>query len=431
MHKDFLQYTSSGGALSWEQFEASQTQSAGAKRARSSIPVRASFSKQQVSPELKKSVQKFVLQKVFGSTKYNESSYIGENPELPGPYPASMNHSKLQVVKDTAYAVCEKSDGERAMLLIIKSDPNISEGVYIIDRKFHVELLKCCADYVNELASMGPLLVEGELIIRSSDMGTGTNALVVFMMFDCICARGKDIAALYLPQRLALLKTDVREPFKAFDIRRNREVPLYLLTKSFVDKKNVGEVLSKIITYSECQYGLTAPVESEMVAGPICHRLYNNGINVNGTDGLIFTPEQRSYRELLSGTPQIIKWKFTDENTVDFRVYTKDFDKVADYKGPQQYHTVPLYISLGMDDRQVCSTSVTVEEASAYYILGQRLKLESLIVECAFQPKLSTWKIKKIRDKKSKANSLRTAWSTLEAVTENITPEELVSFLRS
>lgn len=52
--------------------------------------------------------------------------------------------------------------------------------------------------------------------------------------------------------------------------------------------------------------------------------------------------------------------------------------------------------------------------------------LDGLIVECGFEAGSSCWGIRRVRSSKTVPNALRTGWSTLESLVENITEEDLV-----
>lgn len=43
---------------------------------------------------------------------------LGARPELPGPLAVTLSRRALRLVEASDYFVCEKSDGERAMLLM-------------------------------------------------------------------------------------------------------------------------------------------------------------------------------------------------------------------------------------------------------------------------------------------------------------------------
>ena len=105
----------------------------------------------------------------------------------------------------------------------------------------HQHCLCSGIDYANLLASAGPTLLEGELLQRTDDAGTGTGALAVFMMFDCVWCNGKDLAGAPLQTRLQAVGEGIRLPFRSADDKDLKEgrtrLPLYLAGKFMVDRK--------------------------------------------------------------------------------------------------------------------------------------------------------------------------------------------------
>lgn len=382
-----------------------------------------------------------------------------------------MNRHKLDKVIHYPYRVCEKSDGERAFLLLLsRTARGIPAGGYIIDRSFEVKSFDRGLEYAAEMAKEGPTLLDGELILRQDDAGTGTGAKAVFMMFDCITAGGRDIAALHLDGRLEAIRDSARGAFTKIDnacLAAGRPaLPLYMLGKYMVDKKDAKAVLDKVNeaaatgpgssaghAHHHAQPAGLAPLESDMGKDqhPATLRQYKHDIRVNGTDGLIFTPSACSYRDLFSKDLQfpLLKWKYSDEHTIDFRLMHEEVQTQLENSGPHASRAgagaasasssssaagggatelqVPLHINLGgSNDRQLTAVAMTVPQAASYNALFSRLGKDSLIVECAYDTANSTWAIRRIRDKKTRANFITTAWSTLEAVAENLGADEIV-----
>ena len=79
----------------------------------------------------------------------------------------------------------------------------------------------------------------------------------------------------------------------------------------------------------------------------------------------------------------------------------------------------------------VCKCRLSVEQAKGYLAMCERMGKEDLIVECAFEKEHSAWSIRRVRDHKNNANALRTGWSTLESLVEDVKEEELVRRLRA
>ena len=418
------------------------------------IPIRAEFIKRPCSAAIKSGVQQVALELIFRGVSYKPDRYIGERPELPGPLPKSLTSRTLALVAGNAYGVCEKSDGERAMMLLVATPtasahggPLVPPGAYLIDRTFDAAAIDGGVAYAAVMAAGGATLLEGELLLRGDDAGTGTGARAVFNMFDCIAAAGADVAARPLKERLEALRKTAREPYLSLERARaaagEAAPPLYMIGKTILRSCDVKSVLDKISApvhaVEDDEMGdVPAPLES-VVGGAAATRTYRgDALRINGTDGLVFTPSDVSYRDLAklgSAAPlPLLKWKFTEENTVDFRVNLDDLDRAAMGRvavggGGAAARPVPLFVSTGREERDVCELEITPKGAAAYAALAQRLHKDSLIIECAFVPARSAWVARRVRDKKTRANHIKTAWNTLEALVENISEAELVRVL--
>lgn len=339
------------------------------------------------------------------------------------------------------------------MLLIQQPIDGIPAGTYLLDRSFTPQSIDRGLEYAAILASpRGPTLLEGELLLRSNDASTGTGAKAVYLMFDTISVAGVDYAGKPLSERLNAMYKHVRSPFSELDDKLFNNalevvgkgpdgsklddsrlgLPLYLCRKVVFSSSQIRDVVSNITENHQAstRNGLVAPVESEIVAetGELTHRFYRSGKHACGTDGLIFTPASLTYRQLLEGPEAkvpLLKWKFLDENSVDFQIQQVDIEKALNSRMPSV--EIPLYVA--NRGQQVCVTTIamTQDEASAYLDLIDKLGLENLIVESVYNANESKWQIKKVRNQKTRPNAIRTAWGTLEAVMENVTLDELVA----
>jgi hypothetical protein len=428
------------------------------------------------------------------------ASDLGERPELPGPLAVTLSRRTLKLVEAGEYMVCEKSDGERAMLLAVGSPwRGVPPGTYLVNRSFGVMTFAQGREYAALLnpppgppppggvagGSAGPTLLDGELILRPDDAGSGTGARAVYMVFDAIALNGAPVGREGFDRRMRVIGEAVRAPFRAADERAlaggQPGLPLYLLGKFFMPKSRVAAIFEAITEAGHAGGGgssptpLTAPLESEMggdgsaasaggapPAQQQQHRVYRHDIRVNGTDGIVFTPVRASYTDMFkSGSAAcacpLLKWKFADENTVDFRVTRHDLEN-AIYGGGSGAgggssssssaaaaaptgtpHTLPvqLWLSGGRDRRSgldidltVARTYLTLPSAEAYLKLMGRLRVDSLVVEAAYDAGTSGWAIRRVRDRKTRANHVATGWQTLEVVAEGITPAELVARLQ-
>ena len=393
----------------------------------------------------------------------------------------NLSRRHLALLEREEYGVCEKSDGERYMLLLQHGagagagagGRGVPAGAYLVSRNFGVSALRGGEAYAGAMAAHGATLLDGELLRRTSDMGSGTGALAVYMVFDCVCADGKDVAGQPLKARLHELAARVREPFRALDDGLRAEgspgLPLYILAKNIVSKGALGSVLDKIVTAAAAAAahggggGGLAPLESEVTAGTTAvHRLYRDGRRVNPTDGLIFTPGAASYRELFQGQGgdepalPLIKWKFLDECTVDYALKAVDLERACRVGGgggggggassssssgsgssgggrgaEGGLLWLPLSLRCKGSLMEIARCRLSLEQARGYLAMLERLPgdADCLVVECAFEKECSAWGIRRVRVNKG-VNALRTGWSTLESLVEDVTEEELVRRLR-
>lgn len=410
-------------------------------------------------------VQNLTLELVFGAANVSSNfrRFLGERPELPGPLPISLSRRSLSTSLLThPYMVCEKSDGERNFLLTIsKQTRDAPPGAYLIDRSFKVQSLGArSSEYSSFLSPNGPTLLDGELVLRTDDAGTGTGARAVFYVFDCAYCNGVDLSGsgANLEHRLTYIRDGVRAKFTFADNTRFANgvlmLPLYICGKIMVDKTMVRTILdrvSEIRTASIAGEGsgtvngsgkvtspLLAPLESELGvtsasssshgsrhSHPTTLRMYRHDIRVNGTDGLIFTPVMSSFRQLFDreSPAPLLKWKYVDEITIDFELRRSALQD-ADDKGKQS-SLVPLFVA-GFGQK-LAHCEMSKDQVRAYDNLCGKLGEESIIVECAFDAAFSRWEIRRIRDRKKRPNFITTAWSTLESVAEALTAQELCS----
>jgi hypothetical protein len=425
-----------------------------------------------------------VLHLVFSGAAVDQARYLGERPELPGPLAVTLSRRLLRLVEMQEYVVCEKSDGERAMMLLVPSVfRSVPVGAYLIDRTFEVHTFPRALEYAVLSGAAGPTLMDGELILRPHDYGTGTgNAL--YMIFDMIACNGAEAGRQHFDRRMEAIGNAVRAPFRAADEglkAGGREMlPLYLSGKLFLPKASVRDIFACIHEEAAPPAAcLVAPLENE-VAGlsldkisaaaagpggvaalltgpaappPAVHRMYRNGYRVNGTDGIVFTPVRCSYLDQFSSGRSalpLLKWKFAEENTVDFRLRKGDLEDDDGGEGggdataaaffgpgmaggagggaPPRVRLVQLYLNAGgrAGEMGVARTVLLPAACDAYAAVMGRLGVDSLIVEAAYDAASSVWRVKRVRNRKTRANHVNTGWQTLEVIAENVTAEELV-----
>ncbi|RYG41998.1 hypothetical protein EON68_02435, partial [archaeon] len=90
---------------------------------------------------------------------------------------------------------------------------------------------------------------------------------------------------------------------------------------------------------------------------------------------------------------------------------------------------VPMYANARGDDVQIAHLELTEAQRRAYHDFMRSRNTAILIVECNYDVAHSTWRVKRIRDKKARPNAISTAWHTMEIMAEDITGAELVTRL--
>lgn len=301
-----------------------------------------------------------------------------------------MDHQSLRVLTQQPYQVCEKSDGERRMAVALPpglwrsdhqyvrrytrcsqclpaalrrpaclrtlrrlrlptSTPPPRGGFYFINRSFEAFEVERGQELAAILTVPGqPAVMDGELlpsdtipVVRAPLNGRmpclPPPGVPVYLVFDILLSRGTAWTNRLFRERLHAIGNTVRLPFKQAADQRAREglppLPCLLLGKCFRPAKDAGAVLHDIIP-------LRLP-NGRAVS------VYREGARFNANDGLVFTPEQATYVQLLQANvaPPLLKCKPPHENTVDFQVQQDQVLRAkADAASTGGFATVPLAV---------------------------------------------------------------------------------------
>jgi hypothetical protein len=211
------------------------------------------YTAQYISIEIYDRIQKYILTAVYGK---NQPKFI---TKLPGPQPVGLSVLNIDAVKYNDYYVCEKTDGERAILLIC------GNFVCYFDRKFDMTVIE-----------RGDDEIRGSVTILDCERLGKT-----FIPFDAIEIKGSNISQLTYPERLKKLDEFLTNTY------------LWIVKKTIVPVKNIRTITDKI-TRKDGKY------------------LYDD----REIDGLIFTPGKQPYMPKIP----IYKFKFPELHTIDFYV---------------------------------------------------------------------------------------------------------------
>lgn len=158
----------------------------------------------------------------FGSAIITRSyipADLGERPKLPGPLAKGLNHAMLTRVLSESYQVCEKSDGERRMLLSVCDSRKYVDTIelwqrfaqfyfsqrnaWLIDRSFDVKRV-VDGDVIGGMMSPEPgtaSLLDGELLDRPAGH-CASEASKIYIIFDCINWCNEAVGELPLTERI-------------------------------------------------------------------------------------------------------------------------------------------------------------------------------------------------------------------------------------
>lgn len=154
----------------------------------------------------------------------------------------------------------------------------------------------------------------------------------------------------------------------------------------------------------------------------------------HGSDGLIFTCRETPYT---FGTDEnILKWKPSEENTVDFKMEvtfeptdmeTAEGDEVWEY----QYDAMPkftLHVHHGSDDYRPkfeMSVEPSEWEKMKNYAIMHNAGLDGIIVEC-HKDLSGRWRYSRFRDDKRDGNHFTVVEKVLESIEDAVSKEDLI-----
>lgn len=258
-----------------------------------------------------------------------------ERETFPGSQPVSLTRVNLLSLTKVPYVACEKSDGERHMMLVYKGD------VFIVDRMFNIYRITLSLPDMDKVT-----LLDGELIM-DANLVTGKAPNVRYLVYDAVHVRGRSVANETLLHRLRaalleIIRPRTPKPNDSFDI----------FVKDFFDV-----------------------CHSSTVVFPFGQRLRHE------CDGLIFTPVNDAYK---AGTcSRLLKWKPAHMNTVDFVL-----DLVMGYE-PEQLHAKLLVAFGGVQKNQ--AQWLARSGPMWNWLVQNRKEVNGKVAECGWDPEAYTF----------------------------------------
>lgn len=336
-----------------------------------------------------------------------------KSPRYPGTQPVSFNKSSLKLLLTEDFWVCEKSDGQRVLVLIVVPPITGIQEVFLIDRKnMYYQVHGIFFPPLSSSAQF-PLtntILDGELVVDT--MAEGQTKLCL-LLFDCLIMDGVNVTQRPFSRRYASLQMQLMPSFNK-----------YLKLNPDARMMHPFEIQVKPM---DLAYGIQLILEEKVPC------------LLHGSDGLIFTSLESKY--VFGSNTKILKWKPLHENTIDFQLqlrFPPDLKTDASGATPDfcakplfqlwQHESGDTHVPfdwLDMDD----------EEWEKWKQSGEQL--DNRIVECAWHPpspedpSLATWHIKRLRDDKATANHKTTVSRIIQSMDDGVSEEELVRLVPS
>jgi mRNA guanylyltransferase len=301
------------------------------------------------------------------------------------------------------YFVCEKSDGLRCLMFCIL-DPAGDEAVFLITRENNFyRVPEIHFPLPNDVNSChNGTLIDGEIVIsKKPDGGTELR----YLMFDCLAMNGSNLVHKLLDKRLGYLDREFFHPY--VELRRQHpqaclNFPLKVSMKNMQPAYRIPRVFESLSSLPHV------------------------------SDGLIFTNCETPY---LFGTDEtLLKWKPSEENTVDFRLHLNIpvfIDEDLDERDPDRqypnYDVKPgleLHVHNGGGNYSYFG-DLTVPDDKWEELKNLNEPLDERIVECN-QTKDKQWNLLRFRDDKSDSNFITVLHKVLKSIEDSVSKEDLI-----
>jgi hypothetical protein len=288
----------------------------------------------------------------------------GSKDYFPGPQPISIERKHFPVLRSAEYVVCEKTDGERHMMVALMYEGK--PKCFFVNRAFDMIEVKI---NLNKKAYEGTIL-DGELYDNT------------LMVYDSVLVNGVLVAHQNLDERLAAAE----EMMKFIIYMKSDKYRLKM--KTFHMMRDFGVFMDEYL-----------PTVQQKI------------------DGLVFTPV---YEPIRLGTHEtMFKWKPLEKNTVDFLMKREPTRETPGCKpGPLAWR---LYV-------QEKGKLYFESEIPLNRISDEPWFEDGAIVECRYVTWESPmwWKPLKRRTDKTHPNNRRTFYRTIVNIKEDIQMKEFL-----
>ena len=309
-----------------------------------------------MSIKLESPLYKYVVQYIH--TKWGSKDYF------PGPQPISIEHRHFPVLKGAEYLVCEKTDGERYMMVAC-----MFEGK------------KKCV-FVNRAFSMFEVSINLKKSVYDGTILDGELYENTLMVYDAVWVNGESVWNLNLMKRLDAARSVMKS------VIYMKSDQYRLKCKTFHQMREFGKFMDEYL-----------PTVQQKI------------------DGLVFTPVNEPVR---IGTHEtMFKWKPQEKNTVDFLMKREPSRETHGFKpGTPAWR---LYV-------QEKGKLFFESELPFNRMEDEPWFEDGAIVECKYvtweEP--MWWKPLKRRTDKNYPNNRRTFYRTIVNIKENIQMKEFL-----
>ena len=309
-----------------------------------------------MSIKLESPLYKYVVQYIH--TKWGSKDYF------PGPQPISIEHRHFPVLKGAEYLVCEKTDGERYMMVAC-----MFEGK------------KKCV-FVNRAFNMFEVPINLKKSVYDGTILDGELYENTLMVYDAVWVNGESVWNLNLMKRLEAARSIMKS------IIYMKSDQYRLKCKTFHQMREFGKFMDVYL-----------PTVQQKI------------------DGLVFTPVNEPVR---IGTHEtMFKWKPQEKNTVDFLMKREPSRETPGFKPGTP--TWRLYV-------QEKGKLFFESELPFNRMEDEPWFEDGAIVECKYvtweEP--MWWKPLKRRTDKNYPNNRRTFYRTIVNIKENIQMKEFL-----
>lgn len=319
----------------------------------------------------------------------------GKGSAFPGAQPVNMCKRNVSDVQRQNYYIAEKTDGVRYLMLAVPGPSG--KTCVLVDRSMNVFQVSG-GPILAEVLGMGTIL-DGELVHNR------TMKKAIFVAFDILRHRDRNVMSLSFIERLTTLSDSVMDPYLK---KTHAEGPdsggahLVLIMKAFYPRRKIMDLFRKV------------HVEGH-------HRIFRDDARTlhHKTDGIIFQPDA-PYK--MGTDTNLLKWKWVDLASVDLRVYPATGTGGAGGGAGN----LKLCSEAGQQGEEVdLSRSVHLSDHDQARLVADMEKSRSVIAEVALDPGSGLWVYMGLRPDKDRPNFITTVISTMVEVAEGLSEEEL------